>query len=45
MSQQVSTEQLKQSLQEKGVKYALGGYVDLHGVIKASLCRSITLIE
>ena len=34
MSQQVSTEQLKQSLQEKGVKYALGGYVDLHGVIK-----------
>ena len=29
MSQQVSTEQLKQSLQDKGVKYALGGYVDL----------------
>ena len=34
MSQQATTEQLKQTLQEKGVKYALGGYVDIHGMIK-----------
>lgn len=29
-----SAESLKQSLQEQGVKYALAGYVDLHGIIK-----------
>ena len=34
MSQQATTEQLKQTLQEQGVKYALGGYVDIHGMIK-----------
>ncbi len=34
MSEHAKTEQLKQNLQDQGVKYALGGYVDLHGVIK-----------
>ena len=29
-----SVEELKQQLQDKGVKYAMASYVDLHGVIK-----------
>jgi len=34
MTVDATTESLKQSLQAKGVKYALAGYVDLHGIIK-----------
>ncbi|OKR09119.1 hypothetical protein BH588_06615, partial [Pseudomonas aeruginosa] len=29
-----SVEELKQQLQDKGVKYAMASYVDIHGVIK-----------
>ena len=34
MTVQPSPESLKQTLQDKGVKYALAGYVDIHGIIK-----------
>ncbi|TVP53517.1 MAG: type III glutamate--ammonia ligase [Halomonadaceae bacterium] len=34
MSSQPSTENLQCSLQAQGVKYALAGYVDIHGIIK-----------
>ena len=34
MTVQPSAESLKQTLRDKGVKYALAGYVDIHGIIK-----------
>ncbi len=34
MTVQPSPESLKQTLEDKGVKYALAGYVDIHGIIK-----------
>ena len=34
MTVQPSAETLKNTLRDKGVKYALAGYVDIHGIIK-----------
>jgi len=33
---------LQQDLTEKGVKYCIGAYVDIHGIPKAKVCRSTT---
>ena len=38
-AQPVETPELQDELSDKGVKYCIGAYVDIHGVPKARSCR------